>query len=91
MSMDATLERMQRFREDLSTFVEQLQRSGADELAAEQRLWGRWDDDFQRTFRKRYEELAEPVDGFVVEAQERFLPFLDVRIHAIREYLNDGR
>lgn len=91
MSLDDTHERLKRFRDDLSSFVEELQHSGQDEIAAEQRLSGRWDDEFQRAFQKRYDELAEPVREFVMDAEDRFLPFLDAKIHELGGYLSDER
>lgn len=88
MSLDHTLTELQSFRHSLSEFVDVLRACRTEQDAAEDRLRATWDDTFQRDFSKRYQELDGPVKRFTERDAERFLGFLDDKIHRMREYLH---
>ena len=88
MSLDHTVVELQNFRDSLASFVEVLLACRAEQDAAEEALRPHWDDAFQREFAHRHGELDGPVRDFTERDAERFLTFLDAKIHHLREYLD---
>jgi uncharacterized protein YukE len=90
MSMDETYIEMQNFERTLRAFNEQLKASLNELEAQHENVSPHWQDEMRRHYDSVWGPFLQTMKHYVASEGPGYVEFLNIKIHALRRYLQGG-